>query len=111
MSWIELHSNTQIEEIKKDSFNKPILIFKHSTRCGISSIVFSRFKKKSNSYFDQITFYYLDLLNRRNLSNEIAECFGVNHKSPQVLLIKNGEIKAHHSHYDILLSFSLEKII
>ena len=111
MDWNQLIQNEQLDEIVENSFIKPVLIFKHSTRCGISSIVHSRFKKKAVDYLDKIDFYYLDLLNYREISNEIVSKFDVNHKSPQVLLIKNGETKAHHSHYNILLNFSIEDFI
>ncbi|MDP3352995.1 MAG: bacillithiol system redox-active protein YtxJ, partial [Flavobacteriaceae bacterium] len=77
-------------------------IFKHSTRCGISSSVINRFEKKHQHKTDSYKFYYLDLLNFRELSAEIAECFKVIHQSPQLIVIEEGKVKVHASHYDIL---------
>jgi bacillithiol system protein YtxJ len=45
--------------------------------------------------------YYLDLLKYRPISNRVAEDFGVTHQSPQVLLIKDGKVKAYTSHHRI----------
>ena len=42
--------------------------------------------------------YYLDLLNYRDVSNEIGYKFQVMHQSPQLLIIKNGTAVAHASH-------------
>ena len=47
---------------------------------------------------NDLDLYYLDLLNYRDISNEIAAKFQVMHESPQVLVIKNGVAVAHQSH-------------
>jgi bacillithiol system protein YtxJ len=54
--------------------------------------------------------YYLDLIAHRDISNQIAVDFGVEHESPQFILIKNGEATYHESHYGINLSEILEKV-
>ena len=79
----------QLNEIILLSSEKPVLIFKHSTRCSVSRMVLKQFE----SEFDlenQVTPYFLDLLEHRDVSNAIAEQFKVVHQSPQLLLIKNG---------------------
>ena len=79
----------QLDEIVLSSSQKPQLIFKHSTRCSISMVVKSRLEKSEAP--ENIDFYYLDLLNYRDISNQIASKYNVHHESPQVLLIVNGE--------------------
>lgn len=96
--WRELDTMAQLDQIVKDSQDKPIAVFKHSTRCGISSMALNRFEKNYNFPEDQITLYYLDLISYRNISNEISFKFGVMHESPQLLVIKNGEVVYHASH-------------
>lgn len=100
-NWIPLNQLEQLNEIKKISVNKTIAIFKHSTRCGISRNVISRFEKQFANQ-EQIEFYYLDLLNFREISNTIASHFNVTHQSPQLLIIKNGKVINHASHHHIL---------
>ena len=73
MNWINLQSEDQLQEIVSNSNSKPQVIFKHSTRCSISSMAKNRLDKKENP--DGIDFYYLDLIRHRNISNKIADRF------------------------------------
>lgn len=109
INWIPLTSMQQLEEIKKQSENEPVAIFKHSTRCGISSMVIKRFANSFDEELKSYKVYYLDLLNYREISNEIAYTFQVLHQSPQLLVIKKGEVVSHASHYDIA-QINLKKI-
>jgi bacillithiol system protein YtxJ len=77
---------------------KPVLIFKHSTRCSISVMAWSRLQRQWNAKLESVPVYYLDLLNYRPLSAMIAENFNVEHESPQALLISNGRCIWHASH-------------
>lgn len=99
MNWNTLSSAAQLEEIKSASFQQPQVIFKHSTRCSISSMIFNRLERSEIP--GNIRFHYLDLLAYRTLSNQVAEDFSVYHESPQVLLIKNGECIYDESHQGI----------
>jgi len=97
-----LTDESQIEEIINLSNQKPVLIFKHSTSCGISSMVLKRFENKLNKNEGDFYYYYLDLLQYRNISNYVSKKFHVYHQSPQLLVIKNGEVLHHNSHYGIM---------
>ncbi|MFA0962226.1 bacillithiol system redox-active protein YtxJ [Roseivirga sp. BDSF3-8] len=102
MNWHNLTDTAQIEEIKEDSKDRPVLVFKHSTRCSISSMALNRLERKWNdSEMDGLMPYYLDLVRYREVSNEVAQAFGIAHESPQVLLISNGECVYHTSHTGI----------
>jgi bacillithiol system protein YtxJ len=99
MTWNHLSTENQLEQIIKDSFEQPIVLFKHSTRCSISTMAKSRLENANQP--EGIMFYYLDLIQFRSISNLIAEKFAVHHESPQVLLIKNGECVYDESHSGI----------
>ncbi len=107
MNWNSLIDEAQLDIIKNKSFEKPQLIFKHSTTCSISKMAFSRFERSEAP--DTIDFYYLDLLNFRSVSNAIAEKFQVHHESPQVILIKNGDCIYVESHYGIMMDDVIEQ--
>ena len=96
MNWINLVSEEQLAQIKASSTLTPQVIFKHSTRCSISVVAKNRLDNAAVP--NGVDFYYLDLLNHRNISAKIAEDFNVNHESPQILLIKNGECVYDESH-------------
>jgi len=101
IKWIPLISLEQLKNIKIQSKKEPIAIFKHSTRCGISSMVIKRFVNSFDESLRDFKVYYLDLLSYRELSSEIGYEFQILHQSPQLLVIKKGEVVAHASHYDI----------
>ncbi|PKH51863.1 bacillithiol system redox-active protein YtxJ [Tenacibaculum sp. Bg11-29] len=101
INWIPLTSLEQLKQIKNLSKKEPVAIFKHSTRCGISSMVIKRFVSNFDETLKDFKVYYLDLLSYRELSNEIGYEFQILHQSPQLLVIKKGEVVAHASHYNI----------
>ena len=107
MNWISLTSETQLEAIKELSFTRPQVIFKHSTRCSISSMVKNRLER--NEQPAAVDFYFLDLIAHRNLSGRIAAIFNVEHESPQALLIKNGLCVYNESHSGISMDEIVEK--
>ncbi|MEN9319036.1 MAG: hypothetical protein RLZZ309_23 [Bacteroidota bacterium] len=101
MKWHPINAVEQLEQIKAASFTIPQVIFKHSTTCSISRMALDRFERAEAP--ENVDFHYLDLLNFRAISNEIATFFQVHHESPQVLLIKDGECIYDESHYGIMM--------
>lgn len=100
VNWIPLKDVSQLDEIVENSNDKTIGIFKHSTRCSISRFVLKQFEKEYN-LDDKVDLYFLDLLNHRDISNEIANQFQVVHQSPQLILVKNGVAVYNTSHSEI----------
>jgi bacillithiol system protein YtxJ len=102
MNWNKLTEENQLDEIKQESYNQPVMILKHSTTCSISATALSRLERAWNTdAAKDIKPYYLDLLKLRPISNKIAQEFDVDHESPQVLIIKNGKSVYNASHFDI----------
>lgn len=95
MKWIELNDIKQLDEIAAASHTKAQIIFKHSTQCNISADALTEMNRFESEA------WYLDLLAHRDISNQIAEQFGIRHQSPQVLIIKNNEVVYHESHWRI----------
>jgi len=100
LPWIHLSTLTQLSEIEEHSISKTQLIFKHSTRCGISRMVMKQFEDDYDTSLN-IDLFYLDLLNYRDISNEIESKFQVVHESPQIIIIKNGIVVTQVSHGEI----------
>lgn len=101
LPWIPLTTMEQLQDVATKSSTKTQVIFKHSTRCGISRMVLKQFEGAYKLTENNLDLYYLDLLNYRAISNEIAIKFQVLHESPQLLVIKNGVVVAFESHSDI----------
>lgn len=107
MDWIALTSEAELETIRQRSLTKTQVIFKHSTRCSVSSMALNRL---NNAPLPEADYYLLDLITYRNISNSIASMFHVHHESPQVIVIKNGECIFDESHLGIT-PFALEEVV
>jgi len=102
VDWISLKEIQQLELLVEQSYEKPVLIFKHSTRCGISNFVLKKFEESIQVPTDHATFYYLDILLYKNLSDIISKNNGIRHQSPQIIILKDNKVLIHDSHRDIL---------
>jgi bacillithiol system protein YtxJ len=111
MPWKNLNTIEQLNEIDQGSAGKPALIFKHSTRCSISSTALNRMNGSLEKLSESMDLYYLDLLNHRDISQEIAQRYNVHHESPQALLILNSSCIYNASHLSIMPTDLLEKVI
>jgi bacillithiol system protein YtxJ len=100
INWVALTYMGQLDEIEAFSNQQTIAIFKHSTRCSISRMALKQFENEF-AFDDTIATYFLDLIEYREISNEIASRYGVTHQSPQLILIKNGQAVYNASHSDI----------
>ena len=98
LPWIGLNDLEQLHLIEKQSKTKLQVVFKHSTRCGVSRMVLNRFIDGYDLSEDDVDLYFLDIINYRDVSNEVGYKFQVMHESPQLLVIKNGVVVAHGSH-------------
>ena len=98
--WIQLSTENSLDEIIELSIQKPVILFKHSTRCSISSMALSRFEREWDTN-ENVHLYYLDLITFRQLSNEISEVLNVEHQSPQLILLNHGKVIYSDSHNGI----------
>ena len=104
MNWLPLIAEEQLMEIDLLSERndiKAVIIFKHSTRCAVSSLALNRLERSWDQMDDKISVYFLDLIQFREISDKIAEKYSVRHESPQILVIKNGKCIYNASHSDI----------
>jgi bacillithiol system protein YtxJ len=102
--WNNLESSADWENIIRESHEKPVLVFKHSTRCSISQMALDRLNRSWKPETQSlVSAWYLDLLNFREISNRIAADTGIEHQSPQLLLLKDGRCIKAESHQAIRL--------
>ncbi len=101
MQWKFLTSTEDVKALQERSLERHCLIFKHSTRCPVSSIVQSRLESDLQVSAEHLEVYFLDLLRHRAVSDAVASVFGVYHESPQILLIHEGECILDASHLDV----------
>jgi bacillithiol system protein YtxJ len=110
MNWNPLTTIDQLNLIDQESAQQPVMILKHSTRCSISSAALARLERNWDNKAD-MKVYYLDLIAYRNVSNEIASRYGIEHQSPQVIVIKNGRAVYAESHMGIQADEIIEQVL
>ena len=97
---IELETDEQWAEVIEMSHEHAVYIFKHSSNCGISSMVLRRFEKQLKERNE--SYFYVHIQRSRDLSNWIAQQLGIRHESPQLIVLKKGKVSIHSSHYALL---------
>ncbi|MCX8063926.1 MAG: bacillithiol system redox-active protein YtxJ [Candidatus Hydrogenedentes bacterium] len=99
---IEINDLDELKKIIENSQNNTILIFKHSTRCPVSSHAKKELEKFLEKYpqFSSKA-YLIKVIECRQLSNYISEITNVEHQSPQILILKDGKVTSHLSHFKI----------
>jgi len=106
----ELLAIEDLEEVWKSSEEKPVLLFKQSTTCPISAEAFEQFQTFLNDKQD-IGSFFVKVRETREVSNEIAEKLGVQHQSPQLLLVKDGIAQWNASHTNITVDSIKEALV
>ena len=102
MNWKDITEVNTLDTIESNSFDQPIIIYKHSTRCSVSSMALNRLERSWNAEeMQHVDIYFLDLIAHRELSSLIAEKFSVYHESPQLLVINSGKCTYNTSHMGI----------
>ncbi len=97
---IDFEAKEQWSDLIELSQRQAVYIFKHSSRCGISSMVLSRFEKQLKEREE--TYFHLHIQGSRSLSNWLAEELKIRHESPQLIVIKEAKVLAHDSHHALL---------
>ncbi|SDL74836.1 bacillithiol system protein YtxJ [Catalinimonas alkaloidigena] len=102
MNWKRIESTEGLTQAIAHSNEKPVLIYKHSTRCPISAAALARLERAWNTAeMASVEPYFLDLISYRVVSNAVEEQLGIRHESPQALLVHQGKVVYHESHLGI----------
>lgn len=84
-----------LDKLVTDSRSKPVIIFKHSTACGISSAAYREMEKLEG----QVNL--LEVQSARDISRELADLTGIRHETPQVIVLKDGKAVWNASHFEV----------
>jgi len=99
--WNYIHSIETFNFLLEKSSEKPLVIFKHSTRCPISTMALDRFSEMALDIAAESNLVMIDVIADRNISLYVAEHLGVTHQSPQVLIVQNKKAIFDNSHNGI----------
>jgi bacillithiol system protein YtxJ len=110
LQWNYLQSMEDLDAAENISKEKTVILFKHSTRCSVSRFVLKQFENTYAIGSDVAELYFLDLIEYRAISDEIATRFGVTHQSPQMIVLKDGR-QVYNSSHEHIDANSLEQVI
>ena len=106
----ELKTTEELTEAIRESDERPVLIFKHSLSCPISSVAFNEFESYLSHSDPAVSYNLITVQVARPVSNEAAQVLGLRHETPQAILIRNGRVLWDASHFGITAT-SLEQAI
>jgi bacillithiol system protein YtxJ len=106
----ELVSVDDLNEALAESRVRPVLLFKHSSACPISFRALSQFKAYLEEPDDRVSYHLITVQTARPVSNEAASRLGLEHETPQVILIRDGRPLWNASHFGITTSSLAEAI-
>ncbi len=72
------------------------VLYKHSPACIISAGAMQEVRTFADDHPD-IPVYVVDVLGQRSLSQQLERQLGIEHESPQVIVLKNGKPKWNRS--------------
>jgi len=103
-SFLKITDTKSLEEMADRSRERPIVIFKHSLTCPISA----------GAYQEMVEFegevVLVEVQRARALSMEIESRLGVMHESPQVIVLRNGQVVWNASHFRITAAAVAEAV-
>ncbi|MGD8426284.1 MAG: bacillithiol system redox-active protein YtxJ [Balneolaceae bacterium] len=100
-NWNAIAQPTHLATILAKSEERLQLIYKHSHRCSICIMAREELQKAAKRISNSIDLYFLNVVNQREISDHISSELGIRHESPQVIMMKHGEVIWHGSHWEI----------
>lgn len=101
-SYTKIDSQDALDPLFEASHQKPVMLFKHSLTCPVSSAAFRQYEQYLDDVGDDgVVHHLVEVQNARPVSNRIAELSGVKHESPQAILLRAGQADWHASHWKI----------
>src|SRR6478672_5401720 len=83
------------DQMTEESRQRPVIIFKHSSTCPISAAAYEQMSAVDADVA------LVEVQRARELSREIESKTGVRHESPQVIILRNGQVVFNASHFQI----------
>jgi monothiol bacilliredoxin len=102
--FIRITDAKSFEDLIAESKERPVVIFKHSLTCPISGAAYDQMKRFDGEVA------LIEVQRARELSNEIENRLGVTHESPQVIILRHGQVVWDASHFTITANAVAEAV-
>lgn len=104
MNWIKIDSKESLADLKSTSMNERVLLFKFSPDCTVNYVVKMFLEREWAEGEMKMKTYLVDVISNKEISAEIVKQFGIEHESPQALVISEGKADYFASHGKIVYS-------
>ena len=94
-NFFRIEDRASLNNLITDSKQRPVIIFKHSNTCSISSRAYREMEKLEGEV------NILEVQSAREISREFADLTGVRHETPQVVVLRDGKAVWNASHFDV----------
>lgn len=84
-----------------ESRERPVLLFKHSRYCGVSCEALDELRDHIARANGRASYKIITVQTHRPISDEAARRLGIRHETPQAILLRNGAVVWHASHFRI----------
>jgi bacillithiol system protein YtxJ len=109
--WKRFTSEPDWQQLLKDSHERPVILYKHSSRCGVSHASWDEVERIGIEFGEETDLYFIDVIRERAQSLSIAQQSGIRHESPQLLLLWRGEVVQNWTHWSIRFPVVEEALI
>jgi len=93
--FVEIDDVASLDRFISESGERPAIIFKHSNMCGVSARVYREVSQVARPVGIVV------VQQARDVSDEIARRFGIQHETPQALIVRGDELLWSASHYAV----------
>jgi monothiol bacilliredoxin len=93
--FVTVTDTQSLQELLNRSRERPVVIFKHSTTCPISASAYREMAELEGEVA------LVEVQRARDLSREIENRTGIEHESPQVIVLRNGKVVWNGSHWNV----------
>lgn len=96
--FMELNSIPEWESVFQGSSGQKTVIFKHSTTCPISARAWREVQNFVREDASDVLVAMVKVIESRPVSNRISQELGVEHQSPQAIVLSNKQVLWQASH-------------
>lgn len=100
---VELHEEEDLGPLFERSQQEPVVLFKHSTQCSRSDAAYQELKAFLSRH-PEVPCGMVLVIEDREVSDALEEQVGIQHESPQAIVISRGLPVWHANHFKVTAS-------
>ena len=95
----DISTETEWNDVLRKSHDRPVVLFKHSNSCGLSSRAQRQIERLTDPGDPDV--YRIVVQTARPISDYVEHVLGIRHESPQVFVLAGGNAVYDSSHHAV----------